>query len=117
MQLANLVSRLVAQPLDRTRPLWEIWLIDGVAGGNLALLSKVHHCAIDGAAGNELLVSLLDLTAEVAEHEPDDSRVPDRIPSSAELLSYPPPSLARHPPPAPTAVPPNDPARPTRPPT
>src|SRR3546814_74318 len=80
MQLANLVSRLVAQPLDRTRPLWEIWLIDGVAGGNLALLSKVHHCAIDGAAGNELLVSLLDLTAEVAEHEADDPGVPDRIP-------------------------------------
>ncbi len=70
-ELSNLVSRLVAQPLDRSRPLWEIWLIEGLEAGHVGLLSKVHHAAIDGASGNELLVALLDLAPEVAEHVPE----------------------------------------------
>ena len=96
-ELANLVGRLVALPLDRTRPLWEIWLIEGLEGGNVGVLSKVHHCAIDGASGNELLVALLDLTPEVAEHVPESEWAPDRVPTSAELLSYAASSLARQP--------------------
>jgi len=96
-ELATLVGRLVAQPLDRTRPLWEIWLIEGLEGGNVGLLSKVHHSAIDGASGNELLVALLDLTPEIAEHVPEDEWVPDRIPTDAELLTYAASSLARQP--------------------
>jgi diacylglycerol O-acyltransferase / wax synthase len=96
-ELANLVGRLVALPLDRSRPLWEIWLIEGLEGGNVGLLSKVHHAAIDGASGNELLVALLDLTPEVVEHVPEEEWVPDRIPSDTELLSYAATSLARQP--------------------
>ena len=96
-ELSNLVSRLVALPLDRTRPLWEIWLIEGLADGNVGLLTKVHHAAIDGASGNELLVALLDLTPEVVEHVPDTEWEPDRVPTDAELLGFAASSLARQP--------------------
>jgi WS/DGAT/MGAT family acyltransferase len=96
-ELANLVGRVVAQPLDRSRPLWEIWLIEGLEGGNVGILSKVHHAAIDGASGNELLVALLDLTPEIAEHVPEQEWVPDRVPTEAELLAYAASSLARQP--------------------
>jgi WS/DGAT/MGAT family acyltransferase len=96
-ELANLVSRLSALPLDRTRPLWEIWVIEGLEHGNVAILSKVHHAAIDGASGNELQVALLDLSPEIAHHEPSEPWRPDRIPTEAELLGYAATSLARQP--------------------
>ena len=96
-QLSNLVSRLVALPLDRARPLWEIWLIEGLEGGQVGLLSKVHHSAIDGASGNELLVALLDLSPEIAHHEPEQEWQPDHVPSEVEMLGYAATSLARQP--------------------
>lgn len=96
-ELAALVSRLTAQPLDRTRPLWEIWYIEGLEGGKVALLSKVHHAAIDGASGNELLVALLDMSPEVEDHVPEEPWQPDRVPTDAEMLTYAATSLARQP--------------------
>jgi WS/DGAT/MGAT family acyltransferase len=96
-QLSTLVGRLSALPLDRTRPLWEVWVIEGLEDGNVAVLSKVHHAAIDGASGNELTVALLDLTPEIAVHEPDEEWVPDHIPNDVELLTYALTSLARQP--------------------
>jgi WS/DGAT/MGAT family acyltransferase len=96
-QLATLVGRLSAIPLDRTRPLWEVWVIEGLEDGNVAVLSKVHHAAIDGASGNEMTVALLDLTPEIAQHEPEEEWVPDHVPSEAELLTYAASSLARQP--------------------
>ncbi len=96
-QLATLVGRLSALALDRTRPLWEVWVIEGLEDGNVAVLSKVHHAAIDGAAGNELTVALLDLTPEVALHEPETPWVPDRVPTELELLGYAANSLVRQP--------------------
>src|SRR5947209_19823801 len=59
-QLAEQVARLSARPLDRRRPLWELYLIHGLQGGNVGLYSKVHHAAIDGVSGGELLGALMD---------------------------------------------------------
>ena len=60
-QLTEQVSRLHARPLDRSRPLWEIYLITGLARKRAAVYTKIHHSAIDGASGAELLTVLLDL--------------------------------------------------------
>ncbi|MGZ8765891.1 MAG: WS/DGAT/MGAT family O-acyltransferase, partial [Acidimicrobiia bacterium] len=57
----RLMGRLMSRPLDRERPLWETWLVEGLEGGNWALVFKIHHCMVDGIAGVELLTVLLDL--------------------------------------------------------
>ncbi len=63
-QLAEQVARIVARPLDRARPLWELYLIGGLESGNVAMLTKIHHALIDGISGAEITGLLLDLTAE-----------------------------------------------------
>ena len=65
-QLAEQVARIHSRSLDRSRPLWELYLIHGLDRGRVGLLIKVHHAAIDGAAGLELLGALLDQTPEGA---------------------------------------------------
>jgi len=69
-QLAEQVSRIVARPLDRKRPLWELYLIEGLEGGLTAQLTKIHHCAIDGVSGAEMLATLLDVEPEPRHVEP-----------------------------------------------
>jgi WS/DGAT/MGAT family acyltransferase len=59
-QLAEQVARIASRPLDRTRPLWELYLISGLADGRAALMVKFHHAAMDGVAGAELMTVLLD---------------------------------------------------------
>ena len=63
-QLAEQAARLHARPLDRSRPLWELYLIHGLVEGRMAIYSKVHHAAIDGVSGGELMTAILDLTPE-----------------------------------------------------
>jgi diacylglycerol O-acyltransferase len=63
-QLKLLIARLMEQPLDRSRPLWETWVIEGLAGNRFATVNKVHHCMIDGASGVELSQLLLSRTSE-----------------------------------------------------
>ena len=59
-QLLTLVSRIFSQRLDRTKPLWEMWLVEGLAGGRFAVIAKTHHAMIDGVGGIDLLTALFD---------------------------------------------------------
>ena len=62
--LAEQVARIVARPLDRARPLWELYLIHGLKDDRVAVLTKVHHAAVDGMSGAEILGVLLDASPE-----------------------------------------------------
>jgi diacylglycerol O-acyltransferase / wax synthase len=86
-QLTEQVSRLHARPLDRSRPLWEIYLITGLADGRAAVYSKVHHAAIDGVSGAELLTVLLDLTPAGRDLPPAAPWHPESSPSWLELAA------------------------------
>jgi len=61
-QLSEQVARLHARPLDRSRPLWELYLITGLPDGRAAIYSKIHHAAIDGVSGGDLLTAVLDVS-------------------------------------------------------
>jgi diacylglycerol O-acyltransferase / wax synthase len=86
-QLTEQVARLHARPLDRSRPLWEIYLITGLAKRRAAVYTKIHHSAIDGASGAELLTILLDLSPDGRELPPRAPFVPARPPGPATLAA------------------------------
>lgn len=85
-QLRELVARIVSRRLDRNRPLWEIYVVEGLAGDRVALLSKSHQALVDGVHTVDLGQLLLDMSPEPREVEPDDW-APRRAPSSVELLA------------------------------
>jgi len=86
-QLADVVGRIFARPLDRTRPLWTLYLIHGLPDGKVAMLTKVHHSAVDGMSGAEIMGVLLDITPEGPELPPVPKTTgPDRRPSQLEML-------------------------------
>lgn len=58
-QLKRLVARIVSQQLDRAKPLWEMWIVEGLADGRFALVAKTHHCMIDGVSGADLMAVLM----------------------------------------------------------
>jgi len=63
-QLKELVARIMSRPLDRNRPLWEMYLVEGLSGGRFAILSKTHHAMVDGAGALDIGQVILDLTPE-----------------------------------------------------
>jgi diacylglycerol O-acyltransferase / wax synthase len=85
-QLAEQVSRIVARPLDRARPLWELYLVHGLESGCAAMLTKIHHALIDGMSGAEIMGLLLDLSPEGRELPDTPRHEPDRDPRDLELL-------------------------------
>jgi diacylglycerol O-acyltransferase len=83
--LKRLVGRLFSQRLDRSRPLWEFWIVEGVENDQFALVAKAHHCMVDGVAGVGLLQELLQLAPPGPEKEPKEW-TPRPAPSAARLL-------------------------------
>jgi WS/DGAT/MGAT family acyltransferase len=64
-ELRNLAGRVLAQHLDFDKPLWELWLVEGLAGGRWAIIVKVHHCVVDGVGACDLMTTLFDLTPDM----------------------------------------------------
>ena len=87
-ELAELAAQIASTPLDRSRPLWELYVVEGLADGNIGVVTKMHHCAVDGVSGAELMVNLFDLTPEGREIEPPEERTPEPIPSDLEMVRY-----------------------------
>jgi diacylglycerol O-acyltransferase len=85
-QLAEQVARLHARRLDRSRPLWEIYLIHGLAGGRTGLYTKIHHAAVDGVGGADVLAALLDLGPTPAPPPPHAPERDEPPPGAAEMM-------------------------------
>ena len=85
-QLRVLAASILSRSLDRSRPLWEIWVVEGLAEGGFALVSKVHHCMVDGIGGVDLLKVLLAPVPTDDVGTPDDYQ-PRPAPSRGQLLA------------------------------
>jgi len=86
-ELKRLSARVNQQHLDRERPLWEIWIVEGLENDRFALISKVHHCMVDGISGVDLMRVLMSLSPEYS--PPEAPRfVPRPAPSGLELLRH-----------------------------
>jgi WS/DGAT/MGAT family acyltransferase len=86
-QLRALAGRVFAQQLDRDKPLWELWLAEGLEGDRFALLAKTHHALVDGISGVDIVSVLFDTSPEpAAPTDPGDRWLPRPLPSRAQLL-------------------------------
>jgi diacylglycerol O-acyltransferase len=87
-QLKRLAGRVFSQALDRSRPLWELWLVEGLAQDRFALLSKTHHALVDGVSGVDIATVLFDSSPEpMPVAPPEHDWVPRPLPTDAQLLA------------------------------
>jgi diacylglycerol O-acyltransferase len=87
-QLRNLAGRVLAQRLDRTKPLWELWLVQHVEGGRFAVISKTHHCLVDGVSGVDIATVIFDVEpTPPPPPEPPPAWFPRPEPSPATLVA------------------------------
>jgi diacylglycerol O-acyltransferase len=84
-KLKRLIARIMSQQLDRSKPLWEIWLAEGLRDDRFALISKTHHCLVDGVSGADIMSVLLDLGPEPQEIEKEQWR-PAPEPTADQLM-------------------------------
>ena len=86
-QLREMSARILAQRLDRSRPLWEAWFLEGIKGGRWAILSKVHHAMVDGIGGADLMAALFEVGPDPAPPRPAPPWEPRPGPSAAEVIA------------------------------
>jgi diacylglycerol O-acyltransferase len=87
-QLKRLAGRVFSQSLDRSRPLWELWLVEGLAENQFALLSKTHHALVDGVSGVDLVSVLFDTSPEpMPVAPPERDWIPRPLPAPTQLLA------------------------------
>lgn len=88
-ELYELIGELTSIPLDRTRALWETWIIEGMNDGRIAILSKVHHAATDDLSDQELMTTILDVSPEIETVEGSvESWKPERVPNDLEMVGH-----------------------------
>jgi diacylglycerol O-acyltransferase len=85
-ELRKLVGRVMSQQLDRTKPLWEIWVVEGLEDGQWGMVAKTHHAMVDGVSGTELLAVILDTSPQPSAPAPDDWHPPP-LPSERRLAA------------------------------
>ena len=87
-ELAGIVGEIASRPLDRSRPLWELWMVEDLEDGQVAMVTKMHHAAIDGVTGADLMAHLFDLSPDAPPPPPPDPPwQPDAVPSDLELTA------------------------------
>jgi len=87
-ELALLVGELAGRPLDRHQPLWEMWAVEGLEGGRIALVTKLHHCMMDGASGSSQMGALMDLDPDASPPQPPPGAwSPPPLPSPLALAA------------------------------
>jgi len=86
-ELKRLAGRLFSQQLDRSKPLWEIWLVQGLSGGRFALVAKTHHALVDGVSGVDITTVLFDTTPDPPPMPEPEPWIPRPLPSGAQLLA------------------------------
>jgi len=84
-ELSEVVGMIAEQPLERTKPLWEMWYVDGMQDGRIALVTKLHHCVMDGASGSAQMAGLLDIEPDAVVAPPSEAWNPQPLPSALEL--------------------------------
>src|SRR3954467_13050090 len=97
-EVGEIVADIASRPLDRSRPLWELHLIEGMDDGRLGFVTKIHHCAIDGVTGSDLMANLFDLAPDAPDPEPpDEPWRGEAVPNDVELLAHAMQGIARRP--------------------
>jgi diacylglycerol O-acyltransferase len=97
-EIAELTAEIAGRPLDRRRPLWELWVVEGLERGYVGVIAKMHHAAIDGVMGVDLMTEIFDLERHPEPKlPPEHESAPERVPSDAELLVGAVTSIARQP--------------------
>jgi diacylglycerol O-acyltransferase / wax synthase len=88
-QLRTLAARFFSQQLDRSKPLWELWLVEGLSGGRFAVIGKTHHCLVDGVSGMDITTVLFDLEPNPQKQspQPEEPWLPEPEPADRDLVT------------------------------